>query len=48
MGRSQIGDQNWVNKVRDGRIADIVPFTKKDLIGDLEFEGIVADAHAGG
>ena len=48
VGRSQIGDQNWVNKVRDGRIADIVPFTKKDLIGDLEFEGIVADAHAGG
>jgi 2,4-dienoyl-CoA reductase-like NADH-dependent reductase (Old Yellow Enzyme family) len=46
VGRSLIGDPQWVNKVRDGRISEIRMFTKKDLIGDLEFEGFVADAHS--
>lgn len=45
VGRSLIGDAQWVNKVRDGRISEIRMFTKRDLIGDLEFEGFVADAH---
>ncbi len=45
VGRSLIGDAQWVNKVRDGRLSEIRMFTKKDLIGDLEFEGFVADAH---
>jgi 2,4-dienoyl-CoA reductase-like NADH-dependent reductase (Old Yellow Enzyme family) len=46
VGRSMIGDAAWVNKVRDGRLADIRMFTKKDVIGDLEMEGFVAEAHA--
>lgn len=45
VGRGQIGDPDWVNKVRDGRYNDIRLFTKKDLIGDLEFEGFVSEAH---
>jgi 2,4-dienoyl-CoA reductase-like NADH-dependent reductase (Old Yellow Enzyme family) len=46
VGRSLIGDAQWVNKVRDGRVSEIRMFTKRDLIGDLEFEGFVADAHS--
>lgn len=46
VGRSLIGDAEWVNKVRDGRLAEIRMFTKKDVLGDLEVEGIVAEAHA--
>ncbi|HTR46531.1 MAG TPA: hypothetical protein VMM16_03985 [Verrucomicrobiae bacterium] len=45
VGRSLIGDAEWVNKVRDGRLSEIRMFTKKDVIGDLEVEGFVADAH---
>jgi 2,4-dienoyl-CoA reductase-like NADH-dependent reductase (Old Yellow Enzyme family) len=45
VGRGLIGDPDWVNKVRDGRYGDIRVFTKKDLIGDLELEGFVSDAH---
>jgi 2,4-dienoyl-CoA reductase-like NADH-dependent reductase (Old Yellow Enzyme family) len=45
VGRGQIGDPDWVNKVRAGRYGDIRLFTKKDLIGDLEFEGFVSEAH---
>jgi 2,4-dienoyl-CoA reductase-like NADH-dependent reductase (Old Yellow Enzyme family) len=47
VGRSLIGDPDWVNKVRDGRLSEIRMFTKKDLIGDLEMEGFVAEAQAG-
>lgn len=45
VGRSLIGDAQWVNKVRDGRLSEIRMFTKKDVIGDLEMEGFVAEAH---
>ncbi|MGB6942116.1 MAG: hypothetical protein WBE37_06965 [Bryobacteraceae bacterium] len=45
VGRGQIGDPDWVNKVRAGRYDDIRLFTKKDLIGDLELEGFVSEAH---
>lgn len=31
VGRSQIGDPDWVTKMRDGRIADIRPFSRADL-----------------
>lgn len=46
VGRSLIGDAEWVNKVREGRLDQIRMFTKKDVIGDLEVEGFVAEAHA--
>jgi 2,4-dienoyl-CoA reductase-like NADH-dependent reductase (Old Yellow Enzyme family) len=45
IGRGLIGDPDWVNKVRAGRYSEIRLFTKRDLIGDLEFEGFVAEAH---
>lgn len=45
VGRSLIGDPEWVNKVRDGRLSQIRMFTKRDVIGDLEVEGFVAEAH---
>ena len=45
VGRSLIGDPEWVNKVRGGRLSEIRMFTKKDVIGDLEVEGFVAEAH---
>ena len=48
VGRGLIGDAEWVNKVRDGRLSEIRMFTKKDVLGDLEMEGIVAEAHAEG
>lgn len=48
VGRGQIGDPDWVNKVREGRYDEIRLFTKQDLIGDLEFEGFVAEAHGSG
>ncbi len=48
VGRGQIGDPDWVRKLQEGRHAAIRSFTKKDLIGDLEFEGIVAEAHEAG
>jgi len=47
VGRSLIGDPEWVNKVRDGRLSQVRMFTKKDVLGDLEIEGFVAEAHAG-
>lgn len=31
VGRSLIGDPDWVTKLRDGRIADIRPFRRSDL-----------------
>jgi len=45
VGRSLIGDPDWVNKVRDGRLSQVRMFTKKDVLGDLEVEGFVAEAH---
>lgn len=48
VGRSLIGDANWVNKVREGQLDQIRMFTRKDVIGDLEVEGFVAEAHAAG
>ena len=36
VGRSLIGDAEWVEKVRTGRYADIKMFAKKDLLGGLE------------
>ena len=47
VGRSLIGDPQWVNKVRAGRLSEVRMFTKKDVLGDLEIEGFVAEAHAG-
>jgi 2,4-dienoyl-CoA reductase-like NADH-dependent reductase (Old Yellow Enzyme family) len=44
VGRSLIGDPEWVNKVRGGQLSEIRMFTKKDVIGDLEVEGFVAEA----
>lgn len=46
VGRSLIGDAEWVNKVRDGLLDQIRMLTKKDVLGDLEVEGFVAEAHA--
>lgn len=46
IGRSLIGDAQWVNKVRDGRLEQIRMFTRRDVLGDLEVEGFVAEAHA--
>jgi len=46
VGRSLIGDPEWVNKVRDGRLSQIRMFTKKDVLGDLEVEGFVAESQA--
>jgi 2,4-dienoyl-CoA reductase-like NADH-dependent reductase (Old Yellow Enzyme family) len=45
VGRSLIGDWEWANKVREGRLSQIRMFTKRDVIGDLEVEGFVAEAH---
>jgi hypothetical protein len=36
-----------VCKLREGRFSEVRMFTKKDLVGDLELEGIVREAHAG-
>lgn len=44
VGRSIIGDANFVNKVRAGRFADVRPFTRKDLLEFVEQgEGQVPD-----
>ena len=46
VGRGHIGDQGIINKMRDGRLADIRGFTRKDVLGDLELEGgIQFEAH---
>ena len=47
VGRGHIGDPDWVSKVRDGRIGDIRGFTRKDVLGDLELDGIQSEGHAG-
>ena len=46
VGRGQIGDPQWVKKFREGRFDEVRMFTKKDLLGDLQLEGVVSDAHA--
>jgi 2,4-dienoyl-CoA reductase-like NADH-dependent reductase (Old Yellow Enzyme family) len=47
VGRSVIGDPDWVAKVRDGRFGDIRPFRRADLgLEDMEFDAsFVAEAH---
>ncbi len=46
IGRGQIGDPDWVNKIREGRFDELRLFTKRDLLGDLELEGgFVEEAH---
>jgi 2,4-dienoyl-CoA reductase-like NADH-dependent reductase (Old Yellow Enzyme family) len=47
VGCGRIGDPDWVNKVGAGRYSDIRMFTKKDVVGDLEVEGFVEEAHRG-
>jgi hypothetical protein len=36
-----------VNKVAAGRYSDIRLFTRKDVVGDLEVESFVEEAHRG-
>lgn len=46
VGRGQIGDPDWVNKVREGRFDELRLFTKQDLLGDLELgDSFIAEAH---
>ena len=46
IGRGHIGDQGFVNKLREGRWDEIRGFTRKDVLGDLELEGgIQFEAH---
>jgi 2,4-dienoyl-CoA reductase-like NADH-dependent reductase (Old Yellow Enzyme family) len=47
VGRGLIGDPHWVRKLREGRFSEVRGFTKKDVLGDLELEGVVSEAHAG-
>jgi 2,4-dienoyl-CoA reductase-like NADH-dependent reductase (Old Yellow Enzyme family) len=47
VGRGLIGDPHWVRKLRAGRFSEVRMFTKKDLLGDFELEGVVSEAHAG-
>jgi len=46
VGRGLIGDPHWVRKLRAGRFSEVRMFTKKDLLGDFELEGVVSEAHA--
>jgi 2,4-dienoyl-CoA reductase-like NADH-dependent reductase (Old Yellow Enzyme family) len=45
VGRGQIGDPDWVQKVREGRIWEIRPFTKRDVIGNGGLPDFISDAH---
>ncbi|MEZ5893768.1 MAG: hypothetical protein R3C58_11590 [Parvularculaceae bacterium] len=48
IGRGQIADPEWVNKVRDGRFDDVRAFLRADL-GTFDGAGtIIADAHKEG
>lgn len=38
IGRSQLGDPDWVTKVRQGRIDDIRTFERKDILGDVTWD----------
>ena len=42
VGRSQIGDPDWVRKVEEGRLSDIRTFSKADVIGEAPIESAVA------
>ena len=41
VGRSLIGDAEWVRKVQEGRLNEIRSFTKRDVIGDLNIEDFI-------
>ena len=41
IGRGQIGDPNWVNTLRSGRMPDVPAFTKDDLLVDRELPAFV-------
>ena len=41
VGRSLIGDAEWVRKVQDGRLSDIRSFTVRDVIGDAKIEDLL-------
>ncbi len=46
VGRSIIGDADWLLKVRDGRFDEIRSFTKADVMGDYTYDpGIVGETH---
>lgn len=46
VGRSLIGDPDWVLKVQSGRYADVRPFTRSDIVGDVVWEqDFVEEAH---
>lgn len=38
IGRSQLGDPEWVNKVGQGRFDDIRHFKRSDILGDITWE----------
>jgi 2,4-dienoyl-CoA reductase-like NADH-dependent reductase (Old Yellow Enzyme family) len=38
IGRSQLGDPDWVSKVRDQRFSDIRHFKRSDVIGEVTWE----------
>ncbi len=42
VGRSLIGDAEWVRKVREGRLSDIRGFTRKDVIGDMNPDELIS------
>lgn len=46
IGRSIIGDAEWLVKAREGRYGDIRTFDKNDVMGDYEWDpGLVGEAH---
>jgi len=46
VGRSLIGDPDWISKVRDGRYGELHGFTRKDLFAEHEWDlSFVAEAH---
>jgi len=46
VGRSLIGDPDWISKVRDGRYDELHGFTRKDLFAEHEWDlSFVAEAH---
>jgi 2,4-dienoyl-CoA reductase-like NADH-dependent reductase (Old Yellow Enzyme family) len=38
IGRSQLGDAQWVRKVREGRFGEIRHFTRSDIVPDIEWD----------
>jgi 2,4-dienoyl-CoA reductase-like NADH-dependent reductase (Old Yellow Enzyme family) len=37
VGRAQIADPDWVNKLRDGRLEAILPYSR-ELLGEVEWD----------